>query len=152
MGKEVRFILREKSHAYKVHAAVSKISKFMVKRRHPMKRLMKTVLGIGSAAILMASAVYAGPTSDPGIQQREQNQQQRIDQGVTSGQITPGEAGRLERQQARIQQNETRMKSDGKLTKQERRKLTREQDRASRNIYRKKHNNRKANVSSNQHS
>jgi len=117
-----------------------------------MKCLMKTALGIGSAVILMASAGHASQTSDPRIQQREQNQQQRIDQGVTSGQITPREAGKLERQQTKIQQNETRMKSDGKLTKQERRKLAREQDRASRNIYRKKHNNKKANVSGNQHS
>lgn len=111
-----------------------------------MKRFMTVAVGTG-AAILMASALYAGPTDDPGIQQREQNQQNRIEQGVKSGQLTPGEAGRLERQQARVQQDEARMKSDGKLTKKERRKLTREQNRASRNIYRKKHNDKTANVS-----
>ncbi len=112
-----------------------------------MNRVLKTLLGIGSATMLMTTALYAGPTDDPGIQRREQNQQNRIEQGVKSGQITPAEAGRLERQQAKIQQDETRMKSDGKLTKQERLKLAREQNRASRNIYRKKHNDRKVNVS-----
>ncbi len=112
-----------------------------------MKSFTKTVLSIGSAALLMATAAYAAPTADPGIQKREQNQEKRIDQGVKSGQLTPREAGKLERQQARIRQNESRMKSDGKLTRKERRKLTKEQNRASRNIYRKKHNNRRAPVS-----
>lgn len=98
------------------------------------------------AATLYAGIVYAGPTDDPRIQQREQNQEQRIQQGVQNGQLTPREAGRLEAQQARIAQNEGRMKADGKLTRAERRKLTREQNRASKNIYRKKHNERKAAV------
>lgn len=94
---------------------------------------------------LSAGAALAG-TNDPGIQQREQNQQQRIDQGIASGQLTPKEAGRLETQQARIQQREARMKADGNLTAAERRSLTRQQNRASRNIYRKKHNDRTAPV------
>lgn len=116
-------------------------------RRCIMNKFTKIVLGVGSAAVLTAGALYAGPTDDPRIQQREQKQEQRIDQGVKSGQLTPGEAGRLERQQAKIKQDEARMKSDGKLTKKERAKLTREQNRASKNIYRKKHNTKTANVS-----
>jgi len=110
-----------------------------------MKRVTKIVLGISAATVLMTGALYAG-TDDPRIQQREQNQQQRIDQGVKSGELTPGEAGRLERQQTKIKQDEARMKSDGKLTKKERRKLTREQNRASKNIARKKHNEKKVDV------
>ena len=70
----------------------------------------------------------------------------KVEQGIKSGQLTPKEAGRLEAQQARIQQSEERMKSDGNLTAGERKRLTREQNRASRNIYRKKHNNRTASV------
>jgi hypothetical protein len=111
-----------------------------------MKRIMKVVLGISAATVLMTGALYAG-TNDPRIEQREQKQEKRIDQGVKSGELTPGEAARLERQQTKIKQDEARMKSDGKLTKKERRKLTREQNRASKNIYRKKHNERKADVS-----
>lgn len=112
-----------------------------------MKEAMKVLLGAGAVSVLIASAAFAGPTDDPGIQKREQNQQQRIDQGVKSGQLTPREAGKLEAQQAKIKQDEERMKSDGNLTKQERRKLTREQNRASKNIYRKKHNEKKVDVS-----
>lgn len=106
-----------------------------------MNRFTKTVVGISAATILTASGLYAG-TNDPGIQQREQNQEKRIDQGVKSGQITPREEHRLDSQQNKIKNDEARMKSDGKLTPTERRKLTREQNRASRNIYRKKHNER----------
>ena len=92
-----------------------------------------------------AGSVFAG-TNDPVIQQREINQENRIEQGVRSGELTPREAGRLDAQQARIQQDEARMKADGNLTPRERAKLAREQNRASRNIYRKKHNARKADV------
>jgi len=111
-----------------------------------MRRFTQAVLGIGAVALLSASAVYAGPTEDPGIQKREQNQEKRIDQGVKSGELTPGEAGRLEREQARIKQDEARMKSDGKLTPKERKKLEREQNKASKDIYKKKHNKKKAAV------
>jgi hypothetical protein len=118
-----------------------------MKRRTTMKHDMRMLLGAGVVSVLIASAAYAGPTDDPGIQKREQNQEKRIDQGVKTGELTPREAGKLESQQAKIKQDEARMKSDGKLTKQERRKLTREQNRASKNIARKKHNERKTAVS-----
>lgn len=92
------------------------------------------------AVLLAAGSAVAGPADAPRIDQRQQNQEQRIDQGVASGALTPREAGRLEAQQARIAQDEARMKADGKLTRAERAKLTREQNRANRTIYRKKHN------------
>ena len=86
--------------------------------------------------------------NDPGIQQREINQQNRINQGIQSGQLTPREAGKLETQQARIKQREERMtaRDGGQLTAQDKAKLTRQQNNASRNIYRKKHNDRTATV------
>lgn len=110
-----------------------------------MKTIVQ-VITITIATALFAGAALAGSTDDPRIQQREQNQERRIDQGVASGALTPRETGRLEAQQAKIQQDEQHMKSDGVLTRAERKKLTREQNRASRTIYRKKHNNRTADV------
>ncbi|MBF0507747.1 MAG: hypothetical protein HQK57_02340 [Deltaproteobacteria bacterium] len=89
---------------------------------------------------------FAGPTDDPVIKWREKNQEKRIDQGVKSGELTPKEAGKLEREQARIKQTESRMKADGKLTNKERAKLQREQNKASARIYKKKHNQKKAKV------
>lgn len=104
---------------------------------------MKKIIGVamaGVVSLMLSGIALAGPTDDPGIQKREQNQEKRIQQGVQSGQVTPKEAGKLEAQQTRIKQDEERMKADGKLTKAERKKLKREQNRASGNIYRKKHN------------
>lgn len=95
--------------------------------------------------ISMTGTLLAG-SNDPVVQKREQNQERRIGQGIKSGQLTPAEAGRLEAEQAKIKQDEERMKADGNLTKKERAKLRREQNRASRDIYRKKHNERKVRV------
>ncbi|MGC2693003.1 MAG: hypothetical protein WA228_09930 [Desulfobaccales bacterium] len=100
------------------------------------------------AAVIMGRLLYGGipalaqSTIDPGIDAREQHQQQRIQRGIKSGQLTPGEANHLEKQQGRIEATEDRMKADGNLTRRDRARLTRMQNRASRNIYRKKHNNR----------
>ena len=80
----------------------------------------------------------------PRINARQANQQKRIEQGVKSGELTPGETHRLERQQANIQANKLLAKSDGKVTPKERARLTQEQNRASRTIYWDKHNNRTA--------
>jgi hypothetical protein len=94
-------------------------------------------------SVFFAVTAY-GQTNDPMVRKREQRQEKRIDQGVQSGELTPREAGRLEREQARIKQDEERMKADGKLTPQERRKLRREQNRASRHVYREKHDAQQA--------
>ena len=110
-----------------------------------MRRIIGNLSVAGIICIMAGGGALAG-TDDPVIQQREMNQEQRIQQGINSGQLTPREAGRLEAQQTRIQQQESRMKADGQLTNRERARLTREQNRASRNIYRKKHNLRKVNT------
>ncbi len=103
----------------------------------------KIAAGLLAGSLLLGSlSALAQSTYDPRIDAREQEQQQRIQQGVQSGQLTRGEANRLERQQAHIQATEDRMKADGRLTRAERAKLTRMQNRASDNISYKKHNNR----------
>ncbi|HTQ62284.1 MAG TPA: hypothetical protein VMI32_18810 [Candidatus Solibacter sp.] len=78
------------------------------------------------------------------VGQRRENQQDRIAQGVKSGQLTAGETARLENQQKNIHQQvkADRSGNGGKLTSDEKRQVNREQNRASRNIYRKKHNGR----------
>jgi hypothetical protein len=75
-----------------------------------MKRFILSVLGICSVTAVMAAAANAGPASDPGIHARVANQQERIRQGVHTGELTPGEAGRLEAREARIRQDELRMR------------------------------------------
>ncbi len=111
-----------------------------------MRRIVLATILSSVAAIALTGAPVFAQTNDPGIQKRMGNQEGRIEQGVKSGQLTPREAGRLEAEQARIQQNEQRMKADGNLSARERAKLTREQNKASRDIYRLKHNDRKVNT------
>jgi len=93
---------------------------------------------------LMCSVCVGAFAQDktPVVDQREKNQQERIKEGVKSGELTPAETRRLEMQQGKIKADEMNAKSDGKVTAKERAKLKREQNRASRNVYRKKHNAR----------
>ena len=82
------------------------------------------------------------PKSEVG--QRERNQQERIAQGVKSGQLTAGETAHLEGREAAINKevHNDRAANGGKLTSAERRQVNRQQDRTSHAIYRKKHNRR----------
>ncbi len=105
----------------------------------------KTVLALASlGAILLTVPAFAADPGMPGVEKRRQIQQERIGQGVSSGQLTPRETMNLERQQAGIERAERRAGADGKITPGERARLHRRQDRASRNIFRKKHNARTA--------
>ena len=76
------------------------------------------------------------------INARKENQQDRIAQGVNSGQLTARETAHLERNEARINREETRMRAhdDGRLTARDRHVLARQQNRESAAIARDKHN------------
>ncbi len=100
-----------------------------------MKRILITVSGM---TLLMNGFVYA-QTETPVIDQRQMNQEQRIDQGISSGQLNRREAGRLDRQQDRIDRMEDRANADGVMTRKERARIGTAQNRASRHIAREKH-------------
>ena len=76
------------------------------------------------------------------VGQRRENQQDRIAQGIRSGQLTPGETARLEGQQQSINHQIAGMRqaNGGRLTGAERGAINQRQNRASANIYAKKHN------------
>jgi len=85
----------------------------------------------------------AGPgVVDPGhprvnqINQRQENQQDRIANGIKNGKLTPGQAARLERGEQRLENNEKKdMAADGgHLTKQDQRQLNREANHMSKRI------------------
>ncbi len=90
-------------------------------------------------------AATADPAPKSEVGKRQENQQDRIAQGVKSGQLTAGETAHLERNQARInrQIRRDRQANGGKLTPQEKAQINHEQNRQSRQIYRDKHNDRK---------
>lgn len=101
--------------------------------------LALTVGGVAFAQTPAAPVAPKDPTATPKIDQRQANQEKRIQQGVASGALTPKEAANLEKREARIAKNEAAAKADGKVTPKERRKLNRELDRSSKAIYKQKH-------------
>lgn len=76
------------------------------------------------------------------VYNRRENQQDRIANGVQSGQLTAGETKNLETREANVNREvrDDRAADNGKLTPQERRQVNRQQNRMSRSIYRDKHN------------
>ncbi len=94
---------------------------------------------------LVATALLALSTSvamAQNINHRKDHQQDRIAQGVRSGQLTARETGNLEGREASINREEHAMRraDNGRLTHADRAALTRRQNRVSRSIYRDKHN------------
>jgi hypothetical protein len=86
--------------------------------------------------VLTPLAAQAGP-----IQNRINNQQQRIYQGVKNGTISRQEFRRLERREGNIEAARVRdVRSGGKLTQAEKYRLNHRLNRLSNSIYRAKHN------------
>ena len=90
----------------------------------------------------------AGPgVVDPGhprvneVNQREQNQQDRIANGVKNGTLSPKQASNLEKREASVENREQKdmAKHNGHLTKAEQRGINRQQNRISKSIYKDKH-------------
>lgn len=99
---------------------------------------MKPMFVMILAGLWLPLSAQARP-QDPGVEARQQHQQQRIGQGVRSGELTRGEANRLRHEQRDIRQEERRYMADGHLSRAERADLHRDQNRASRHIYNEKH-------------
>lgn len=83
---------------------------------------------------------------------RRQDQQQRIANGVQSGQMTAGETKRVEAREANVNReiHADRTANGGKLTAQERQRVNRQQNNISHSIYRDKHNAAQAHFGNNE--
>ena len=92
----------------------------------------------------LAFTAAAQTSSTPRIDQRQANQERRIEQGEKSGALTQKEAARLEKGQARVQKKEDKAAADGKVTAKERARLEKAQDRQSKKIEREKHDKQTA--------
>ena len=93
--------------------------------------------------VVLGSTLGIAGASAQTINQRRENQQDRIAQGVKSGQLTAGETGRLETREAHVNKEIRDDREDhGHLTPAEKRQVTRQQNRLSRSIYGDKHNGR----------
>ena len=100
------------------------------------------VLAALCGPVVRAQSDSNGTTPPPTIQQPKQNQQDRIANGVQSGQLTTGETKNLENKEANLNKEERNMRAgdDGKLTTADRAKLNHQQNRLSNRIYQDKHN------------
>ena len=110
--------------------------------------MRRIILGLALGAFLVSTAAtptFAQDTTKKGrINQRKENQQQRIGEGVENGSLTAGEAARLEGKEARLNKEIRHDRKDGGgLTPKERAKIERQQDRVSKDIYRQKHDKQK---------
>jgi hypothetical protein len=111
-----------------------------------MSSVLKTALFAGALAAFAVPAFSqtAAPASTPAptIQERKENQQDRIGNGVQSGQLTAGETKNLETKEAGVNKEEHAMRSedDGHLTAADRATLQQQQNKLSGNIYADKHN------------
>lgn len=75
--------------------------------------------------------------------QRNVNQEQRIEQGVKSGQLTNREVGKLENGQARTDRSEARAGANGKVSANEQARVQKAENQQSKRIYKQKHDAQK---------
>jgi len=91
-----------------------------------------------AVGMLFAGATLAQTTGS--TVQRDDNQQNRIEQGLQSGELNTREAGRLEHQEATVEKMQSNALKDGSLSDAEKARLQRAQNKVSSDIYRDKHN------------
>jgi hypothetical protein len=105
------------------------------------KMLARKILATVAFCTLLTGAGLAQVTGQT-IQERKNDQQGRIAQGVRSGQLTARETGHLERREASVNREEHAMRraDGGHLTGADKAALTRRQNNISRSISKDKHN------------
>jgi hypothetical protein len=116
------------------------------------------VLAVGGLMIAGSASAQTSTTTsgagpgvvDPGhprvneVNQREENQQQRIGNGVKNGTLTPQQTSNLEKREANVQNREQKdtAKNNGHLTKAEQNGINRQQNRISKSIAKDKASNK----------
>ena len=104
-----------------------------------MKRFMNWFVMAALVAVIIPAAGLAQGRRN-GVNERQRNQQQRIRQGVRSGELTGVEAARIQRRESQIRLNEARARrSGGEFTPEERARIQGQLDRSSQRIYQQKH-------------
>lgn len=104
-----------------------------------MKRTIVSLLCSAALCVTIIPINAVAAKNKATLRERNHNQQERIEQGVKSGELTRRETLRLEKEEARIRTDEDLAKADGKITAEERERLNKELDKASHNIYEEKH-------------
>ena len=122
-----------------------------------MNKLTNSLLVLAVGVVMLAGSAPAQTTTsgagpgvvDPGhprvnqVNGREENQQQRIANGVSSGKLSAQQTSNLEKREASVQNREKKDMAahNGHLTKAEQNGINRQQNRISNSIYKDKHPN-----------
>ena len=109
-------------------------------------RIVKMTLALSIATLLSGTAL--AQTAAEKDQQRDVNQQERIEQGLKSGELSTKEAGHLEREQQHVDRMEAHDLKDGHISAAEQARLTKAQNTASADIYKQKHDAQTGNPNS----
>ncbi|MGA3130301.1 MAG: hypothetical protein ABSD59_05835 [Terracidiphilus sp.] len=114
--------------------------------------MKRNLLTLAVTALIASGPVFAQqsqPTTStqpnqpaPTIGQRDQNQQDRVANGIDSGQLTAGETKNLESREANVNREvrDDRAADNGRLTQQERQQVNRQQNNLNHSIYQDEHN------------
>lgn len=99
---------------------------------------------LAAMSLLAAAPVFAQATTvhdrNTADVQRDVNQQDRIEQGLKSGQLDSREAGKLEKQEAHVDRMEKRDDRNGSISPAEQARLKAAQNHVSKDIAHDKHN------------
>jgi uncharacterized lipoprotein YajG len=122
-----------------------------------MNKLTNSLLVLAVGGLLLAGSASAQTTTsgagpgvvDPGhprvnqVNGREENQQQRIANGVSSGKLSAQQTSNLEKREANVQKTEQKDMAahNGHLTKGEQKNLNHRENNISKSIYKDKHPN-----------
>ena len=101
-----------------------------------------------AATLVLTGVVFAQAT----VNERRENQQDRIANGIDSGQLTAGETKSLEGREANLNReiHDDRQADGGKLTAGERQQINTQQNHLSNRIYDDKHNANTAHYGNNE--
>jgi hypothetical protein len=124
--------------------------------------MKRTLFTLAVAALIASGSAFAQqsqPTTQmqpnqpaPTVNDRKQDQQDRIANGVDSGQLTAGETKNLESRESNLNREvrDDRSADGGKLTSQERQQINHQQNNLSHSIYQDKHNANTAHYGNNE--
>ncbi len=113
---------------------------------------LAALIASGSAFAQQTTPNTPAPAKNNTVNDRRTDQQDRIANGVQSGQLTAGETKNVESREANLNREikDDRSADNGKLTQQERRQVNRQQNNLSKSIYTDKHNANQAHYGNNE--
>jgi hypothetical protein len=101
-------------------------------------KFKRTAYSIALSALIVAP-VYAQSSTAADVQ-RDANQEQRIDNGLQSGQLNTREAGQLQHEEAHVDAMQQKADHNGSVSPREQSQINAAQNRVSHDVYADKHN------------